>query len=270
MARIPSPKIDEIANPRENDGKLTRVALITVNSNGEVQNSYPKAPFLLNPSSYRETLGANWAAQTVPMQSRPIYQYVAGTPRTITFEALVTRDTIHYGKSSFIENVIDKAFNAVGDIASKFAGVSLPPVTDLFSFPGPAEGTQLSVADYLMYYRSLVHPIYSEGYKSISSSPPLVILAVGRSFSDIGSSDKITGPSGPNVPYLPIWMVKNIDINITKMLPNSDPMEARVTFVLEEYAIRPISGGNFVAKEPVQAITGGTVGAIAGAIGGFF
>ena len=272
MSRIPPTKVGDIAFPTNNNGKLYTAALIPVDATGVIKKSNPKARFLLNPGSYRETSSANWIGHNVPMQSRPVYQYSSGGPRIVTFESLVTRDSVHFGKNEngFIENLVDNALNVVGDIASQFAGVSLPPVNDLFSQPGPEQGTQLSVADYLMFYRSLLHPTYAEGYTNIVSSPPLVVLAVGRSFSDVAPADNVVGAGGPNVPYVPIWMVKNLDINITKMLPNGDPMEAKVTFTLEEYAIRPISGGNFIAQEPVSGGGSDLGGLISDAIGGLF
>lgn len=275
MARVPPTKSKDLATPQPNNGKLYTAALLKVNSKGTVLQE-PKGSFLLNPSSYRETKTANWVGHNVPMQSDPVYQYVSGGPRVVSFEALVTRDSIHFGKDKDgpLEGLVDGALNAIGDIASEFAGVSFPPIADLFPIPSSGDGTQLSVGDRLMYYRSLMYPEYKDQYKAIDRSPPLVVLVVGRTFSDVGIPAKISGAGSPTGPHLPVWMVKSIDINITKMLPNSDPMEARVTFTLEEYAIRPISGGNFTTVEPAGPADDGVIGSIAGAIsdaiGGLF
>ena len=252
MARIPSTKINDFAKAgNTNNGKLYRVAIMKVDPEGAIVSS-AQSPFLLNPSSLRETKSANWVGHNVPMQSDPIYQYVSGGPRTLSFEALVTRDSIHFGKNenSFLSNMADAALNVVGDIASTFAGVTLPPIGNLFSTPSEDDGTQLSISDYLAYYRSLLYPSYSAGYSQIHNSPPLVILAWGKSLSDIPNADTISGPSNPVTAYVPTWIVTNIDINITKFLPNMDPIEAKVSFTLKEYTIRPTSSGNFIPTPP--------------------
>lgn len=267
--------VENIATPKDNDGKLKSVALLRVNSSGQIEGSetqLKRSIFLINPSTYEESKSANWAAQQVPGQSDPIYQWVSSGPRQISFEALVTRDSIHYeagaGGGSLVDSLVDTAANVVGGIASQLAGVTLPPVGSLFPGPDPGAGTQLSIVDKLNYYRSLLYPIYTEGYAGLGASPPLLVLAAGRSIRG-KISGSISAPSGLNDGgYIPAWILTNLNIRITKQLPNLDPMEAMVTFTLNEYPIKPISSGNFSQVEVIAPAASG--GGLADLLGGLF
>lgn len=265
---------DNLAKPdQKNDGKLRNFALVKFNIQGQVVTpEIPTATFLLNPATYEETKSNNWSPQNVPGQSDPVYQWISGGPRVVTFEALVTRDSIHLDKTSpsFGEQLAGAALNVVGDIASSFAGVALPPIGSLFPTPSDEDGTQLSIADKIEYYRSLLYPTYSTEYASLAASPPLVVMFAGKTFR--GSLSPVSGPEGPNsTDYVPVWFVQNLNIRITKQLPNLDPMEAKVTFTLHEYPVKPLSIGNFAATSAVAAPSGSSIlGNIGNALGGVF
>ncbi len=251
MSRKPQQKLASIAEPgvsNSNDG-LKKAALIRITPDGKINKEEFRAKFLLNPASYEENKGSNWIPNNVPGQSHPVYQWVSGGPRIVTFEALITRDGSHYPEQadgSFLGDLADAAIKVVGDIASSFAGIDLPPVTDLFPQPDPTSGNQLSISPYLDYYRSLLYPTYTEDYK-LSQSPPLVGLLIADTFSQGLSGDFYTPPGGTSTPYFPVWMVTNINIRVTKQLPNLNPMEAFVTFTLHEYPAKPISIGNLIS-----------------------
>jgi hypothetical protein len=255
----------------KNDGSLKNFGLLKVGTDGKINaGDVALGTFLMNPATYEENKSSNWAPQNVPGQSDPIYQWVSGGPRVVTFEALVTRDSIHLGGSSggLLDNLAGAALSVVGDIASNFAGVSLPPAASLFPGPDPNSGTTLSVADKLNYYRSLLYAKYTEAFSGLSASPPLVVMFSGNSFR--GNLEAGTGNSDPNGDYFPVWFVQNLNIKITKQLPNLDPMEARVTFTLHEYPVKPISIGNFLPTPPAPAGSNSLLGNVGKAFGGLF
>ena len=236
-----------IAKPSDNTGKLLKVGLYRVSSDGTVSLTDEKGTFLLNPSNYTESKTTNWQAHNIPGQSNPVHQWISGGPRQVTFDALVTRDSSDFDKKtpSLLGGLVDKGLEVVGSIASEFAGVSIPPLDNLFSTTA-APGTKLSIADKLGYYRSLQYPIYSSNYSALIASPPLLVLVAGRTFSD-EQPNKMVLPT-PGSPYLPIWVLTSLSIKITKQLPNLDPMEAIVSFGLEEYSSAPPSANSFEAK----------------------
>lgn len=259
MARIVRKKENTLATPSDNIGRLKSAAVLKVKETGEVDDtSIALGTFLLNPASIEDSKSSNWNEQSIPGQSHPIYQWVSGGARTISFEALVTKDTFHAGqkKTSSLESQLSSAaLNVAGDIASAFAGVSLPPVTDLFGTE-PTRGTIISIESQLNYYRTLLAPKYEEGFSGLRTSPPLVVLLFGKSLSPTNTADGPISPANnPDTAYTPVWMVTNLNIRITKQLPNLDPMEAFVGFTLKEYAITPISMGNIISssfsEEPI-------------------
>jgi len=231
------------ARPSKNTGELLKAGLFKVSQNGDI-NLSGQGAFLLNPSNYTENKTSNWQAHNIPGQSNPVHQWISGGSRQVSFDALVTRDTSDLdkvSKSSLTGSIIEKGLNVIGDIASEFAGVNMPPLNDLFSSTAAA-GTRLSIAPELQYYRSLLYPIYSSSQKLVSS-PPLLVLVAGVTFSG-EQPNKMTLPK-PGSAYLPIWVLTSLSIKVTKQLPNLDPMEATVTFVLEEYAAASPSGNSF-------------------------
>lgn len=245
MARKPQQYINgEPGKPNDDNLGLAMAGIFPVADDGSVQleaNGY----FQLNPSSYDEQKSTNWVQQNTPGND-PILQWVSGGPRTLSFEALVTKDHSGFAiakKAGFAEKLLDKALDVVGDIASQYAGVNLPPLADLFGGATPGKGNDLSIAAELDYYRSLHYPEYSESGELISS-PPLVVVLSGSLLTSAEDITKITDmQSGGS--YLPVWVVTNLGIRVTKQLPNLSPMEAIVSFNLMEYIILSPGRSNF-------------------------
>lgn len=252
----------------KNNGKLYKAALWRITPDGKIdQTVKAKALFELNPSSWRESKVSNWVGHSIPGQSDPVFQWTSGGARSITFEALITKDSSHFleknDSGSLLGELAGKALNVVGSIASSIAGVDLLAAgSSLASIFGaaPGEGEELSIAGYLDYYRSLNYPEYAAG-GILVNSPPLVALFVGNTFSNFGAIDTIT-------PDTDIWVVTGIEINVTKQLPNLKPMEAKVSFQLSQYTISSISRGHFTGENsPASTSAGGFVGSLLSAIG---
>lgn len=257
MARRPHKKGDRIVYDQGaiGSGKLFQARLLKVTADGNIDNGTLKqAAFLLNPSQMEESISTNWASHSVPGQSSPIYQWVHGGPRTVTFEALVTKETSYapYDNGTTggpLADLANSALNAVGSIASSFAGVNLPPVGDLLGlFIGDqdGQGEELSIVNYLNYYRSLCYPTYT-GDGILQQSPPLVVLDFGRAVSKAFGNTKTIDPSST------VWVVTDVKITTTKFLPNLTPMEAQVSFTLVEYPIISKGVGAFGITPDSQA-----------------
>lgn len=225
----------------ENDGTLKSAAILSVDKDGRIRFK-DAGVFLLNPSTITENKSSNWVQQNVPGQSDPVLQWVSSGARTIAFQALVTADTSDYvsgqkikpGKSS---NPLDRVDTVFGGIAAAFfkTAVKQERTTD-----PQGQGTQLDISEYLNYYRSLLYPIYSDDITNpkLVGSPPLVILLFGTSIAKFPYGDTITAQND-------LWVVTNLEIQITKQLPNLAPMEAVVNFQLTQYNIRSFTRNRF-------------------------
>jgi hypothetical protein len=239
MARQPQNRNNTSINPsKDNDGfyaarliKITEEDIISGNFSGA---SDPLTVFLLNPSTWDESKVGGWVSQTIPGQSDPVLQWVAGGATTVNFDALVTKDTIRgmgLDSQSPVDILKQSAVNAVGSIASSFFGVNIPSLQRAFDGSSGA-GEDLSIERNLNYYRSLMYASYSQD-QVLKNSPPIITLKVGKTF----------GPTS----MTRYWVVTNLKIKITKQLPNLTPMEAIVSFQLQEYIINTISSEKFTS-----------------------
>jgi len=225
-------KYDIIADQGLGNSGFVSASLGKIKPNGELGELHF---FQLNPESISETKPSNWVAHQVPGQAAPVYQWVSGGPRTVSFEALVTKDISEFPgvpPKSPAEQLGDAVLNVVGSIASSLLGVALPPLSGLLSgAAGSGDGLALNIATELDFYRSLLKPKYDK-QGSLESSPPLVVLYFGDTFGE-----EPNNPLEKIDKYSQLWALTNLDIKITKWLPNLSPMEAMVSFQFAEYKI---------------------------------
>jgi len=245
MARKPQLKRTDqqhLATPTQNNNKLVYAALFTVSTSGEIDLLQAHAPFMLNPDSMEDNKNGNWVENNIPGQSDPILQWVSGGARNLSFTALVTKDTVHFPETStdLLSGLKDSAVNAVGAIASAFAGINIPPIGNILgALTGLANvgERELSIANQLDYYRSLMYPSIDDD-EVLVSSPPLVMLAVGKTLSSLQSRSA----QGKISHETDLWATKNVSVRVTKWLPNLTPMEAEVSFQFVQYITK--SRGN--------------------------
>jgi len=237
--------IDQLANAySKNDGTLKAAALFTVGITGEIERT-ETGIFLLNPTSITEGKAANWIQQNVPGQSDPVLQWASSGARTLNFQALVTADTSDYvsgqkikpGQSS--KNPLDRLDTVIGGIASKFFKVAAPQARQ-----DTPDKTELDISAFLDYYRSLLYPVYDkqENPRRLTGSPPLCVLYMGKAVTKYPYGQKITSQHD-------LWVITNLEIQITKFLPNLAPMEAVVTFQLTQYNIRSFDRKRFLSRD---------------------
>ena len=237
--------IDSLANAySKNDGSLKAAALFAVDKDGNIQKT-ESGIFLLNPSGITESKPVNWAQQNVPGQSDPVLQWTSSGARTISFQALVTADTSDYVSGQKIlpnqssPNLLDQATTIFGSIASAFFKVAAPQAR-----VDTPDKTELDISGYLNYYRSLQYPIYDnvDAPRRLKGSPPLLVLFMGKAVTKFPYGDKISSQHD-------LWVLTNLEIQITKFLPNLAPMEAVVTFQLTQYNVRSFDRSRFLKKD---------------------
>lgn len=237
--------ISNIANPsKPQDGSVKRAGLFKVDIKGNIDFASAEGVFLLNPSSFEESKTANWVQHAVPGQSDPVFQWVSSGAKTLTFEALVTADTSDFNtEKTKVESKKAKPKNqieAVADYAIKLFRVSIPPARTT----EPAKNTEvLDITDQLNYYRSLLYPLYSDPSgkgvpQRLKASPPLLVLLAGNTVSNTKYGTRITNKHD-------VWVLADLRIRTTKMLPNLAPMEATVTFTLIQYNIRSFDSNKY-------------------------
>lgn len=234
MARRQSKKLDLISSSDNTD--FIKAGLFTVKEDGFVDYSNDLGLFLLNPSTWEESKSSNWVENQIPGQSDPVLQWLHSGPRTLSFEALVTKDTSEFdsAKSDINRTKQSTTQSFIADIASSFFNLSLPtPRTDLSN--AQSNMRNFDISSRLNYYRSLLYPIYDSipNPKKLRQSPPLLVLKVGNTISKDKDMLRIS-------PDNDVWVLTNLRIRITKQLPNLTPMEATVNFELKQYTIKSL------------------------------
>jgi hypothetical protein len=256
-----------LADTQQPNTKLLSAGLFKVLSNNKIDLDNPFGYFLLNPASWEEHKASNWVMHNIPGESDPILQWTSGGARTVTVEALVTKDHSGYdlvSPTSTLGKYVDTAINVVGNIASAFVGVNIPALGDLLPIGDQGEGEQLSIAGYLNYYRSLLYPITQDDKTALAGSPPLVALFAGKTLSRNMAGTEVGLDTD-------LWVVTDLRINVTKQLPNLAPMEAKVTFTLVQYNRRTKDANDFTSGSPDQISPSGSLGdTLVNAVKGLF
>lgn len=227
-----------------NNGSLLRkAALFRVDKDGKIIKN-KAGVFILNPASYEESKSANWIQQQVPGQSDPVLQWVSSGARTVSFEALVTADTSYFNSSIITKpgeetDPLKKALQVVGEIASAFFKISIPPPRQTIEEKA-SKGDSLDISEYLNYYRSLLYPTYDSvtNPRKLRYSPPLLVLYAGKSIIKVPYENRISSQHD-------LWVLTDLKIRVTKQLPNLAPMEAVVQFTLVQYNIRSFDTNRF-------------------------
>lgn len=237
---------NKVNNTADVDSKLgsnlLKAALYKISHTGVILTQQIAA-FLLNPESWEESKSANWAAHNIPGQSDPLYQWVSSGPRTVSFDALITKDISNFeikqqiskdsSQSSKTQILIKHA-----EQASKLAGFKIKNVPQ--SITDTAKTGRLDISAELNYYRSLLYPVYDDvnNPKRLIASPPLLALFSGSAINKIPYGENISANSD-------VWILTGLRIKHTKQLSNLAPMEATVSFQLTQYTIRSFSEHRF-------------------------
>lgn len=190
--------------------------------------------FFLNPASWVDLKSTKWIKHSIPGLSDPHQQWIAGGPRTITFEALITRDTAESitrqkRDKSFVCQLVGRAATVVkiSKIATQIQGLSVSEVAEAQNIAANSKNLELDITDKLNFYRSLLYPNVSSQDSRVSRPPNLVKLLVGTTLG------KRTRNS--------LFVVDKVEIRVVKQFSDLTPIEAIVNFTLTEFVTRPLS-----------------------------
>lgn len=233
----------------KNTGTFFGAGLYIVNDDGKIVNEGDPGiygTFLLNPTSFEDSKNASWIQHNIPGQSDPVVQWVSSGARSITFDALVTNDKSNLDKSESQNTEKSSAPSSIknyfADIAGSLASVKSENIRPSGQVPRPT----LDITPYLNYYRSLLYPKYEgEGdARRLSKGPPRLVLLAGKTISNSIHGFGTTIKSKDET-----WVLTDLKVKTTKMLPNLSPMEAIVSFTLVQYNKQSSSSEDIFSKE---------------------
>ena len=160
------------------------------------------------PGSLQDDYGVEYAEHSIPGGSHPLYQWVGGRGRTITFEALFTAE-----------------LNLSNDLGG---GTNFTAATTFSSSPSGPFSVNVSAA--LSKIRSWMMPKYSQGGRLGETDPPKILTLVFPNTKLAGSSDLIQ------------VILKSAPITIESWFPNGEIRVATVQLTFSEI-VQSAGGG---------------------------
>lgn len=138
---------------------------------------------MYNPAELTDTKGVNWGTIDVPGASHPVYQFGSGGERIISFELYVDGERGRFGRQQ------------------------------------QRDTSSLSIADELVFYRSLVYPA-QYGMDMANTFPYEVLFSFGQLYVQLPC------------------IVKKADWKITYWSPQLEPVRAIISMTLGELTPR--------------------------------
>lgn len=148
-----------------------KASMVPLRSNGEEDFNGERA-FQYFPETIQDTRGVDYAAKKIPGGSHPLYQFIAGTDRTISFTAIFTQDE-NQDSGDFFDK-LTKGFSLSGLLGIK-----------------EAKNT-VDVAAAIAWLRTFTYPTY--GNNGYAKAPPVLRLFLPNS----GICGNISGRPTPD------------------------------------------------------------------------
>jgi hypothetical protein len=134
-----------------------RASMVPLNDDGS-ENEVMERGFQYFPESVTDTRGVNWVSKVVPGASHPLYQFISGTDRNISFTAFFTSDE-NPDSGDFFDK-LTKGFSLASLLTSN------------------KKKHVVNVAAAIAWLRSFTFPTYQSGY---AQSPPIIRLYLPNS-----------------------------------------------------------------------------------------
>jgi hypothetical protein len=170
--------VAQALGPRE-DKNIQKAALVDLRDDGTLDfDSYRTFQFF--PESISDTRSSEWQSKSVIGGSHPVYQWVYGSGRELSFDAVFTRD------SKSIDTATSVA-NTVSSFAKNPLGSTIASVKNAYS--GKKEGDyNVKIEGAVAWLRSKTYPSYS---KTSSKPPPRMYLILPGTGVFSGSTQKM-------------------------------------------------------------------------------
>jgi len=177
------------------------------------------------PQSLQDDYQVEYAEHAIPGGSHPLYQWVGGRGRTITFEAVFTAE-INTTRTS---------------LSQPLAGLGGPLATGAAAGFLPSTPYTVDVAAALSKIRSWMLPKYGKGGRLGETDPPKILMLVFPNTKLAGNSDLIT------------VILRSAPVTYESWYPNGQPRIATVQLTFNEI-VQSASGGGQSSSTKVTFI----------------
>lgn len=211
------------------DKSTAKVMMYDIDDDGSPDVGSSRA-FQYFPETVTDSRGVEWQSKTVVGGSHPIYQWTHGSPRTISFDAVFTRDLQP-------ERTPSNAISALGSIAATISNVAKNPVGAVIGAlkNGFDESTNPNIDQAVAWLRSKTYPTYDN---NIASAPTKLLLV----FPNSGITSYVKGIA---IDSLPVIMTE-CNVTYESFFRNGVPRIVTVSLQFAEIVQLGNSGWGFV------------------------
>jgi len=218
--------LSSISNITGSDKKHAKAFLVELDDDGD-QKASSFNNFQYFPETISDSRGVNYTTKEVIGGSHPIYQWIHGSERTISFDAIFTADfTVKEDLSQFLSAAASVLKNPVSAVVSAFKG------------PDPHAP---EIKKYIAWLRSKTYPAY-EGTGPVSPPPKMLLWLEGSGIT--------SGVGGYASDVIPVIM-KRCDVTYEAFFRDGSPRIATVALEFAEI-IQIGSAWEFVNRSDIE------------------
>ena len=250
--------LSSVLGTRE-DRRTASCALVDIDDSGSADVS-SRIAFQYFPETITDSYSTEWVQKNIIGGSHPIYQWIHGNARSISFEAVFTADAPPKGFDSIGSNPLTGAANAISDIGAVVSQVSKNPLGTAISLvKSAAGGSQVSidVAGAIAWLKSKLYPDYQDG---VALPPPKMLLILPNSgiVSQV-TVDTTSAGADVAVDSIPVIML-SCNVTYEAFVRSGSPRVASVALEFAETIQIGTDNWNYVARSDISKIyqPGGT------------
>lgn len=178
------------------DRRISSCSLIDLKDNGSPDDS-TRLSFQYFPETIQDSYSTEWAQKNIIGGSHPIYQWMHGNGRQISFEAVFSADTPPKGFDQAGDggNFLETLSTGISDIGSSIGQITKNPIGSAISALKGASQAQMDVAGGIAWLKSKLYPTYQ---KRVARPPAKMLLILPNS----GIVSKVNGIKDDSVPVI--------------------------------------------------------------------
>lgn len=173
-----------IIGPRENE-QIASAILGELDTNDDTAVPKYQIPFQYFPETIQDSRSVEYVSKVPVGSSHPIYQWVGGSPRSISFQAVLTADLQPPSKipSSSTQDNFAKAASKLESFGAAVSSVIKSPAGAFGGLIQNKAGTDIDrkynidIGAYIAWLRAKTYPVYSAKY----IAPPKLVLYLPNS-----------------------------------------------------------------------------------------
>jgi len=239
--------LSSVISPRE-DKKIAMVTLIDLNEDGS-PNLDTRQSFQYFPETISDHRSVEWVTKNVVGGSHPIYQWVYGSGRTLSFEAIFTTDNAPQSQSGAegIAATIENIGTTISNVTKNPLGAAISAVKgkseNRWNLGVPGDPNSAGVEAALAWLRSKTYPKFQG---RVAKAPPIMLLV-------LPNSGITSGVAGLEIADAVPVIMNSCDIQYEAFFRTGQPRVATVNLQFSEIIQVGTKGWGFVDRSKIDS-----------------